>query len=99
MRRRRCRASNGCGRTRPGRPVLAGAVAAEPTLILEAMRAGANEFFTWPPDEETFHTAVRRTAARREAAMGSRASATTLLFFGAKGGAGVTTAAVNCAVE
>ena len=61
------------------------------------MRAGANEFFTWPPDEETFQGAVRRTAARRETAQGRAAAATTLVFFGAKGGAGTTTLAVNCA--
>ena len=83
----------------PGAAIFAVALAAEPNLILESMRAGANEFFTWPPDDETFHSALRRTAARREAAMGARASATTLVFFGAKGGAGTTTAAVNCAVE
>ena len=52
------------------------------------MRAGANEFFTWPPAEETFHGAIRRTAARRETAQGARPTATTLVFFGAKGGAG-----------
>jgi pilus assembly protein CpaE len=63
------------------------------------MRAGANEFFTWPPVDETFHGAVRRTAARRETAAGARASAVTLVFFGAKGGAGTTTTAVNCGVE
>src|SRR5204862_556434 len=59
----------------------------------------ANEFFTWPPAEETFHGAVRRTAARRETALGARASATTLVCFGAKGGAGTTTVSVNCGVE
>jgi pilus assembly protein CpaE len=73
-------------------------MAADPELILQSMRAGANEFFTWPPPDETFYGAVRRTAARREAAQGARA-ATTLVFFGAKGGAGTTTVAVNCAVE
>ena len=52
------------------------------------MRAGANEFFTWPPAEETFHGAIRRSATRREAAQGAKPSATTLVFFGAKGGAG-----------
>jgi len=83
----------------PGAAIFAVALAAEPNLILEAMRSGANEFFTWPPDDETFHSAMRRTAARREAAMGARASATTLVFFGAKGGAGTTTTSVNCAVE
>ena len=82
-----------------GAGIFAVATAADPELILQSMRAGANEFFTWPPEEEAFHGAVRRTAARRETAQGARASATTLVFFGAKGGAGTTTVSVNCGVE
>jgi pilus assembly protein CpaE len=75
-------------------------IAAEPKpdLILQSMRAGANEFFTFPPAEDTFFEAINRTAARRSAA-GHGQAATTLVFFGAKGGAGTTTVAVNCAVE
>ena len=69
-----------------------------PDLILQSMRAGANEFFTYPPPEDTFYEALRRTAARRNAA-GQGHSATTIVFFGAKGGAGTTTMAVNSAVE
>jgi len=83
----------------PGAGIFAIALVAEPDLILQSMRAGANEFFTWPPAEETFHGAVRRTAARRETAVGARPAATTLVFFGAKGGAGTTTVSVNCGVE
>jgi pilus assembly protein CpaE len=83
----------------PGAGIFAVALAADPELILQSMRAGANEFFTWPPAEEAFHGAIRRTAGRRETALGARASATTLVFFGAKGGAGTTTLAVNTAVE
>ena len=83
----------------PGAGIFAVASAADPELILQSMRAGANEFFTWPPEEESFHGAIRRTAARRETAQGARASATTLVFFGAKGGAGTTTVSVNCGVE
>jgi pilus assembly protein CpaE len=83
----------------PGAGIFAVALAAEPELILESMRAGANEFLTWPLTDEAFHGAIRRTAARRETAMGSRSSAVTLVFFGVKGGAGTTTAAVNCGVE
>jgi pilus assembly protein CpaE len=79
--------------------IFAVAQAADPELILQAMRAGANEFFAWPPPDETFHGAIRRTAARRETAQGARPAATTLVFFGAKGGAGTTTVAVNCGVE
>jgi pilus assembly protein CpaE len=88
--------------------VFAIAVNAEPDLILQAMRAGANEFFPWNPGaqgasrstEESFHGAVRRTAARREAAnAGTRQPCVSHVFLGAKGGSGTTTVAVNCAVE
>ena len=83
----------------PSAGIFAVANAAEPDAILNSMRAGANEFFTWPPPDETFQDAIRRTAARRETAHGARPPATTLVFFGAKGGAGTTTIAVNCGVE
>ena len=93
----------------PALAIFAVATAAEPDLILQAMRAGANEFFSWLPGgstpqsrsmEESFHGAIRRTAARREAATaGSRQPSVTHVFLGAKGGAGATTVSVNCAVE
>jgi len=80
--------------------IFAVAESTNPELILQAMRAGANEFFCWPVPEDGFHGAVRRTAARRETVnASSRPPSTTLVFFGAKGGAGTTTVAVNCAVE
>ena len=82
-----------------GAGIFAVALTSDPDLILQAMRAGANEFFTWPLDEQTFQGAIRRTAARRETAQGAKPAASTLAFFGAKGGAGTTTVAVNCAVE
>jgi pilus assembly protein CpaE len=63
------------------------------------MRAGANEFFTWPPADEMFHGAVRRLTSRRETTQGSKPTSATFVFFGAKGGAGTTTMAVNCGVE
>lgn len=92
----------------PAVVVFAVAASAEPELILQAMRAGANEFFAWPPAiaspdasvEESVHGALRRAAARREAAQAaSRPASTTHVFLGAKGGAGTTTVAVNCAVD
>jgi len=89
-------------RLRTGTPsagIFAVALTADPDLILQAMRAGANEFFIWPPADETFHGAIRRVASRREAVQGARPAATVLVFFGAKGGAGTTTIAVNCGVE
>jgi pilus assembly protein CpaE len=89
--------------------IFAVAAAAEPDLILQAMRAGANEFFPWNAaegsqgaraTEESFHGAVRKSAARREAASaGAKPPCVTHVFLGAKGGAGTTTVAVNCGVE
>jgi pilus assembly protein CpaE len=83
----------------PGTAVFAIAAATDPDLILQAMRAGAGEFFAWPPSDEAFHGAIRRLAARREKEQGAKQAAKTFVFFGAKGGAGTTTVAVNCGVE
>jgi pilus assembly protein CpaE len=85
--------------TAPAAAIFAVANAADPDLILQSMRAGANEFFVWPPADDAFHGAIRRTATRRETAQGSRPAAQTFVFFGAKGGSGTTTIAVNCGVE
>jgi pilus assembly protein CpaE len=86
--------------------IFAVAGTSEPDLILQAMRAGANEFFPWPSSgitrntEETFQGAIRKTAARRDAvSAGARQPCVSHVFLGAKGGAGTTTVAVNCAVE
>src|SRR6476646_1214271 len=80
--------------------IFAVAQATDPELILQAMRAGANEFFMWPVPADNFQGAVRRTAARRETAHAQdKPPSSTLVFFGSKGGAGTTTVAVNCAVE
>ena len=89
--------------------IFAIASAADPDLILQSMRAGANEFFPWNvgdgssaghATEESFHGAVRRSATRKEAAnAGAKPPCVTYTFIGAKGGAGTTTVAVNCGVE
>jgi pilus assembly protein CpaE len=83
----------------PGVGIFMVAPEAHPDLILQAMRAGANEFFTWPPSDTAFVEAIARAAARRESSSDGRPTAKTLAFFGAKGGAGITTVAVNCGVE
>jgi pilus assembly protein CpaE len=70
-----------------------------PDLILQAMRAGANEFFAWPPADKSFQEAINRVTSRRNASSATRSRATAYAFVGAKGGAGTTTVAVNCAVE
>jgi len=92
----------------PAVAIFAVAGSSEPDLILRAMRAGANDFFAWPTAgesapgamEEGLGGALRRTAERLQAAHGEGAPISrTLAFFGAKGGTGTTTLAVNCAVE
>jgi len=86
--------------THPTTAIFAVAQTTDPELILQAMRAGANEFFMWPVPEDSFQGAVRRTASRRDSAQAqARPPSVTMVFFGAKGGAGTTTVAVNCAVE
>ena len=73
------------------------ASSSNPDAILQSMRAGANEFFTWPPAKAALDEGITRTASRR--ATSAPPQATTMVFFGAKGGAGTTTMAVNSAVE
>ena len=75
------------------------ALDAQPDVILQSMRAGANEFLTWPLADGVFQELLRRVAGRRQTTAAQRPGATTLTFIGAKGGAGTTTVAVNCAVE
>jgi pilus assembly protein CpaE len=82
----------------PNAGVFAVATSQDPALILQSMRAGANEFFTYPPPDGDFQEAVRRASQRRQSGA-SGPKSNTLVFFGAKGGAGTTTLAVNCAVE
>jgi pilus assembly protein CpaE len=83
----------------PNTGIFAVAANVDADLVIQSMRAGANEFFAWPPPPETFDEALKRTAARRAATPSTSTHATTMVFFGAKGGAGTTTLAVNCGVE
>ena len=88
--------------------ILAVAGSSEPDVILQAMRAGANEFFAWPatdgsasPDADgELSSSLARIVERLHTSRGDVASTSrTFAFFGAKGGAGTTTLAVNCAAE
>ena len=68
--------------------------ALEPTLLLDAMRAGVNEVVAEPLTEESVAEAVARvTAGRGPAELGKVYG-----FIGAKGGVGTTTVAVNMAI-
>ena len=72
---------------------------ADPDLLVRCMRAGAREFLTQPFALSTMAEAMVRAAARRPANHPlKKAGGRLLVFFGAKGGAGVTTIACNFAV-
>ena len=89
----------------PSTSIFAVAAASEPDQILRAMRAGANEYLAWSRDDagtaltESFQTALKRSVERNRPARESSRSGKTLSFFGAKGGAGTTTLAVNTAID
>jgi pilus assembly protein CpaE len=86
--------------------IIAVARGSEPEQILQSMRAGANEFVAWPLEQgqisifdEALRSALARAAERAKGRIGDRPTAQTLSFFGAKGGAGTTTLAVNTAID
>ena len=81
----------------PTATIFAIASSTQPEQILQAMRAGANEYLAWPLDD-SFNMAIRKAAERAKSKDGARNS-TVLSFFGVKGGAGTTTVAVNSAIE
>src|SRR5919204_5634266 len=66
----------------------------DPALMLDAMRAGVNEWVTEPVTPTALTAAVQRALARRET---MPAIAQVLAFVGAKGGVGATTVAVHVA--
>ena len=74
--------------------VIGTAPQAEPQLILQAMRAGVQEFLVFPPNPQEFSAAVDRLMrrGRPEAEQG-----TTIAVYTAKGGLGTTSIAVNIA--
>jgi pilus assembly protein CpaE len=72
---------------------------ADTQLMLRSMHAGAREFFTLPFSQGALTKALLWIAARRQAVPATRtADGRMLVFFGSKGGVGVTTLATNFAV-
>jgi len=68
-------------------------------LIIKCMRAGAREFLTEPLVDDSWAEALERTSVRRPVDRpGKKAIGRLHVFFGSKGGAGVTTIASNFAV-
>jgi pilus assembly protein CpaE len=93
-----------CRSAWPSAAIFAIATTAHSDQILEAMRAGANEFLAWsgpgdPASHQAFLAALRRAVEKTRANRDGSRSGVTLSFFGAKGGTGTTTLAVNSAIE
>jgi pilus assembly protein CpaE len=67
--------------------------------MIRCMWAGAREFLTEPSTDNSWAEALERTSTRQPASrMSRRAAGKLYVFFGAKGGCGVTTIASNFAV-
>jgi pilus assembly protein CpaE len=80
-------------RTHPTTGVLLVATKLDPSLMLEAMRAGVNEFVTEPLSVADLQVAIKRLVGN----LAPAAQGDTFAFIGAKGGVGATTVAVNAA--
>jgi pilus assembly protein CpaE len=71
----------------------------DPELMLRCMRAGAREYLTLPFESGTLAEALVRASVRRPAARPTKKTGGRLqVFFGAKGGSGVTLLACNYAI-
>jgi pilus assembly protein CpaE len=82
-------------RQHPATGIVVLAAKLDPTLMLEAMRAGVTEWITSPVSAGDLEAAISRVAAPRLAAVTGQVFA----FVGAKGGVGTTTVAVNVATS
>ena len=81
-----------CARTQA--TVMVYSAGADAELMIRCMRAGAREFLTQPFAQGKLAEALVRASARRTATRAARrADGKVLVFWGAKGGAGVTTLA------
>ena len=74
--------------------VIGTAPQADPALILQAMRAGVQEFLVFPPNPQEFSAALDRLTRRGRADI---EQGTTIAVYTAKGGLGSTSIAVNIA--
>jgi pilus assembly protein CpaE len=81
-------------RQHPATGFLVVASQSDPTVLLEAMRAGASEFLQEPIAAAALEQAISRLVAHRAS---SGANGEIFAFVGAKGGVGTTTTAVNVA--
>jgi pilus assembly protein CpaE len=81
-------------RNLPGTRVLALALEEHPETIVQAMRAGADEFLPFPPDPTALLKVCIKVSALRGATNGA-ARGEVWVAYGPKGGVGVTTLVAN----
>jgi pilus assembly protein CpaE len=82
----------------PDAMIIALHTTADPEAILNAMRAGVNEYI-YPPLEHSLRQALERKTADRRQTSGSRWGGRAVGFFSSKGGCGATTVICHLAVE
>ncbi len=85
------------GARKPLATVMVYSSTADPELMARSMRAGAREFLAGAVPNTVVQEALARAAARRTL-QAKKVSGDTIVFWGAKGGSGVTTIAANFAI-
>ena len=80
-------------RMHPGIGIIVIAASMDPTMMLEAMRAGVSEFLTEPATVDDLRQSVERVVSLQQGS----AEGEMFAFVGGKGGVGTTTVAVNVA--
>lgn len=84
----------------PGTTLMLAGPSLPADALLKVMRAGAVEYLPDPVTPEDLAEAVKRVVSRRSVLTGQvHREGRTMAVFGAKGGSGVTTTAVNLALE
>ena len=82
---------------KPSSTVMVYSTAGESDCMVRSMRAGAREFLTGSIGNTVLQDALVRAAARHSQ-QAKKVAGNTIVFWGAKGGSGVTTLATNFAV-
>ena len=83
----------------PTLPMVVAGEGGDSDLVIQAMRAGADEFLTLPIKPDELYQAIRRLQKRSALEMRELKRGKTICCFGIKGGVGVTTVATNLAAS
>lgn len=75
--------------------LIAASEQADPTLIVEAMRAGCSEYLAKPLSVEGVCESLTRLCGRIQGVKDAKQTGKTIVFLGCRGGAGTTTLAVH----